>query len=1222
MKQVVINVYFLLAITSIVNAQTYNNPYPNIIQPSPNAASLGRYAEIPITLETGVPNISIPLYAIQSKGISLPISISYHASGIKVMDQASSVGLGWSLNSGGSITRIKQGIYDERPNGFYNIVFPDPQDPDYENRMKALYTGMNMDDLNKMDGQPDIFYYNFGGKSGKFMFKNRTAKGLPPEILTFPYVPLKITFLDDWKTIQVVDEDGTLYVFGKSLQGVDYRELSTWGSPGPSNQDGYPYPSTWHLVNIVSANKANAVTLKYDFGYSSYMYNTSNSINEEYNPNLGGNSSLIGSYFSQSQTPSTTTCKLLTEILFTDGKLVFSYSTTPGTNIRQLDDIKVFNQKGLIKSFGFFYSKFKNNGIAVTEKNALRLDSCVEINANGVRLSPFNFSYSSFNNYEVPTYNELQPESEDLWGYFNNSKIKNRLLVRSASIPANNFTPPISVAAGRKANSDYLMVGTLKSIKYPTGGEAVFKFEPNQIIRNYVRYDTTFSWFSKNISNMYAGPGDMSYATLTFNEPRRLLTQVKKIVNAFGGIEDYLYNVTFKFQVNQFCDPATNSNCKANRIDVSFVDLTTGLTLKRWQWDADFQQNPSLNMKADEALLTIDPSHNYQLKFNDATSLSGSESFAFRLDAYLTGKYNDFIVISTPLSETVLCGGLRIKEQQLSDPVTGKKIAKTYNYLKPYFNSNLFDGDFEKFSLNAFAFDRLEYYGTNNGGARLKYRTYTENLTVPIGSANNSSVSYEEIEEIQINPSNQINNGKTVYIFSKASDWITPFLPFYKFDNGDLRSQLLNKKVYAYANNSFKLLNETRFVYKNLIEPDKNKIKFVLSNMLFFDNINNHSGLYRYWWLGFPPKGGIYSQFAFSEESLQSRKYVEDSVITTEYAGVNPLVSETRYNYNNKVVPLPTEIINKNSKNEVTSQLIKYPADKLPVSNCTNNCEANFITQLNNLKVTLYQCQAPIISVFENNSNLNGNEAVANQARVDYQACIANFDNAVSGLITSTNTCIQTHESCHRNYYNGFSSEIAAIYDLINRNVISTPIEEKVFVNNKLISTRENAYHVFDQNNTVLSKVRASTGNILLEHKIQFNRYNTLGNILEQQKANDVKEVYLWGYNEQYPVAKIVGTDYSTAIAKVTQAQINSVTGVANNDVNVRSLLNNLRTISGTLVTTYTYEPLIGMTSQTDPSGKTIFYEYDSFGRLKTIKDKDGNILKTIDYQYQKPNNQ
>ena len=52
------------------------------------------------------------------------------------------------------------------------------------------------------------------------------------------------------------------------------------------------------------------------------------------------------------------------------------------------------------------------------------------------------------------------------------------------------------------------------------------------------------------------------------------------------------------------------------------------------------------------------------------------------------------------------------------------------------------------------------------------------------------------------------------------------------------------------------------------------------------------------------------------------------------------------------------------------------------------------------------------------------------------------------------------------------------------------------------------------------------------------------------------------------------------------------------------------------LVTTYTYKPLVGMTSATDPSGKTTYYDYDDSGRLKTIKDDDENVLKEIKYKY------
>lgn len=53
------------------------------------------------------------------------------------------------------------------------------------------------------------------------------------------------------------------------------------------------------------------------------------------------------------------------------------------------------------------------------------------------------------------------------------------------------------------------------------------------------------------------------------------------------------------------------------------------------------------------------------------------------------------------------------------------------------------------------------------------------------------------------------------------------------------------------------------------------------------------------------------------------------------------------------------------------------------------------------------------------------------------------------------------------------------------------------------------------------------------------------------------------------------------------------------------------------LMTTYTYSPMVGKTSETDPSGKTKTFEYDGLGRLLRIRDQDGNILKQYDYEYQ-----
>jgi hypothetical protein len=52
-------------------------------------------------------------------------------------------------------------------------------------------------------------------------------------------------------------------------------------------------------------------------------------------------------------------------------------------------------------------------------------------------------------------------------------------------------------------------------------------------------------------------------------------------------------------------------------------------------------------------------------------------------------------------------------------------------------------------------------------------------------------------------------------------------------------------------------------------------------------------------------------------------------------------------------------------------------------------------------------------------------------------------------------------------------------------------------------------------------------------------------------------------------------------------------------------------------MTTYTYSPLIGITSQCDINNRISYYFYDAIGRLQWIKDQDGNIMKTFQYHYQ-----
>jgi hypothetical protein len=55
---------------------------------------------------------------------------------------------------------------------------------------------------------------------------------------------------------------------------------------------------------------------------------------------------------------------------------------------------------------------------------------------------------------------------------------------------------------------------------------------------------------------------------------------------------------------------------------------------------------------------------------------------------------------------------------------------------------------------------------------------------------------------------------------------------------------------------------------------------------------------------------------------------------------------------------------------------------------------------------------------------------------------------------------------------------------------------------------------------------------------------------------------------------------------------------------------------SAAQMTTYTYDPLIGTTSQTDANNRSAYYEYDDLNRLKLVRDQDKNILKRVCYNY------
>jgi hypothetical protein len=85
--------------------------------PSPGAAGLGKFVDIPANFNNGLPQISIPIATVSEGNLQLPISLQYHVGGVRVSEAASWVGLNWVLNAGGIISRQVRGAPDESWNG-------------------------------------------------------------------------------------------------------------------------------------------------------------------------------------------------------------------------------------------------------------------------------------------------------------------------------------------------------------------------------------------------------------------------------------------------------------------------------------------------------------------------------------------------------------------------------------------------------------------------------------------------------------------------------------------------------------------------------------------------------------------------------------------------------------------------------------------------------------------------------------------------------------------------------------------------------------------------------------------------------------------------------------------------------------------------------------------------------------------------------------------------
>lgn len=235
---------------------------------TPNAKSYERYGDIPVSLYTGTPNITIPLDTLESGKLTLPLSLSYHSAGVKAEEHPGWVGLGWTLNSGGAITREVRELPDEYDDPEYgqrgvmyhpSILKDSTFYSDWQKCDKFVneLSSESLSFLLRLDTEPDIFRFNFCNYSGFFILDSEGKWRV------YCDSPLKVEIgdlscidkLNDIappvnrkciNNITLTDENGIKYLFGNESReySIDIRRQPV----------SAPFCNTWKLIEITHPN--------------------------------------------------------------------------------------------------------------------------------------------------------------------------------------------------------------------------------------------------------------------------------------------------------------------------------------------------------------------------------------------------------------------------------------------------------------------------------------------------------------------------------------------------------------------------------------------------------------------------------------------------------------------------------------------------------------------------------------------------------------------------------------------------------------------------------------------------------------------------------------------------------------------------------------------------------------------------------------------------------
>ncbi|WP_143715701.1 hypothetical protein [Pedobacter heparinus] len=1186
----------------------------NIIAPSPTAAALGKYGDMPVSTYTGIPNISIPLYNVTSGSLNLPLSLSYHASGIRVEEEASWCGLGWSLISGGVITRSVRGLDDLAISSGYTS-YPDYILPVTANESNDYLPGSNIwSDLyyfrdvhgGAKDAEPDVFYFNFSGHSGKFFINQKANINAPYtfNVESQEKIKISVALTGDKYVWTFITADGTKYIFGTEEKTQTFNGSFNYYEPSPDAIPGDYNPkiitSSWYLDKIISPN-GDAI----DFVYTAPSLKGSRkaiSKSEERIYVLGVTSNgtpgcppdPIPPRHSYMSSLSIVFDVYLSEINFKNGNIKFNTSDRndlqpmPGSSMpKKLDNI-VISAVGLdgglqvIKEFEFGYDYFLNSDAHLSYTLApgvptysysttysgkrLKLLSLREKNGS-VLSSPYEFSYQT-TSYVYGDIPDKYSKSRDHWGFFNNANnVKIQDPISTYGYVSTLLPPYLDVAANkyytgadRKINEEQITLGMLKDIKYPTGGTTSFVYESNDY-SNFPpenRRDT--------ISHVLLAVGELV-------PPEELEDPVIVGTANINMSETALVNLLgYAFYSEEYCNNP-----------LSPYGGTCSVTIKNTGTTPYFLKTivPVFDCNSGGAAITQSvslPAGTYEIKvFADAYAVIG-----------FSATYEQ--ILAEPLLSKK-GGGVRILRTIDYDGIDhANDVIKKYKYTRTENNIEKSSGRLMTPLNYEYLYSMQGTRGCGDSGSGVvfeaTYLSRSSQSNIAMGnSAQGNPIGYNVVTVL--NGENG-ENGKTVYTYRNGAEELSSsFFPNIPNQPNPGNGYLLNQTDYkAVQGGLFRKVKEIRKEY--IDEPDlKRTVKgFRMMGGETIDGAILNGTPY------VPP-------IKFYDSVSEWWHPLIDTVITYDPNDESKFsLATTEYFYENLTHQQLTKTIQSQSDGSKIITKYTYPADYVSINTGT----------IGYMKGDLHMHNAVIEKVVEKEKD------------------------GVTKTIGGTFT----------NYKDVDGNEAAGSALPAKINVLNLNAPKSSFVSSLATGTAADPEYI----------------------QVQSIKYDTHGHTIETTNKEHFTTSYIWGYNGAYPVAEVKNakktdvyyngfedltgnsTDSKAGLYSRTGGYLYTISGLSNgtynlsywqksgtswNNINVNNIVvtGNSYTINlaghideiwfypeNAQMSAYTFSPLMGMTSATDAKGMTTYYEYDSFQRLKYIKDQDGNIVKSYDYHY------